>query len=178
MENKPRSVRLTEVLKKFLVFYMGLTALMPFLIWSQDILGIDHFFNTFLTPPLLKALGVSQRLTGWFIDSLGAGLFMMVLTCLYKLLELIRKGHPFSKASISLYEKIARFYLFSIIYEPIAKTLMSFITTWHLPAGQRAISISFGTDNINSILLAFCLYLIVFLIKQAHQISEEQQMVI
>ncbi len=178
MENKSKSVILTSALKKFLVFYIGLTALMPLLIWSQDILGMSHFLNTPLTPHLLETVGVSQRITGWFIDSCGAGLFMIVLIFLYKLLELIRTGQPFSTTSIGLYEKIARFYLFSIIYEPIAKTVMSIITTWHLPAGQRTISISFGTDNVNSILLAFCLYLIVFLIKQAHQISEEQRMVI
>lgn len=178
MENKLKSVRLIEVLKKFLVLYIGLTGLMPILVWSQDVLGIGSFLNTSLAPHLLKALGSGQRIVGWFVDSIQSGLFIMVLIFFYKLLELIRRGQPFSKVSIGLYEKIARYYLFSIIYEPIAGTLMSVITTWHMPVGQRTISIAFGTGNINSILLAFCLYLIIFLIKQAHQISEEQRMVI
>ena len=182
-ENKPKSLKLIEFLKKFLIAYICLTGLVPVLNWSQDVFGIGNTglgtsFTASLSLDILKTLGFGQRVTGWFVDSIGSGIFMIVLISLHKLLELIRQGQPFSKASISLYEKISRFYLFSIIYEPISKTAMSFITTWHLPVGQREVSVTFGTDNINGILLALCLYLIVFLIKQAHQISEEQSRVI
>lgn len=177
-ENKSKSLRLIGFLKKFLIAYGCLTALMPILNWSQDVLGIGELVTTSLSLDILKTLGINQRIAGWLVDSIGSGIFMIVLISLYKLLELIRKGQPFSKASISLYEKISRFYLFSTIYEPFSKTAMTLITTWHLPVGQRILSFSFGSDNINSILLALCLYLIVFLIKQAHQISEEQKMVI
>jgi hypothetical protein len=176
--NKPKYLKLIEFLKKFLIVYGCLVALMPALQWSQDILPMGNLLSASLSVDVLKALGVSQRLVGWLLDSLGSAIFMIVLISLYKLLDLIRKRQPFSTASIALYEKISRFYLFSIIYEPISRTAMSIVTTWHLPVGQRTLSVTFGTDNINSILLALCLYLIVFLIKQAHQISEEQRMVI
>jgi len=184
VENKSKYLRLLGALKKFLIVYICITGLMPVLNWSQDVLGlgkigeIGGFFTTSLSVESLKALSTGQRLTGWFVESIGSALFIFVLFSLHKLLELIRKGQPFSTASISLYEKIARFYLFSIIYDLISRTAMSLITTWHLPVGHKTISVTFGTDNINNILLALCLYLIIFLIKQAHQISEEQRMVI
>ena len=175
---KPRSFKLIDFLKRFILAYGFFIILVPFINWSQDTLGIGTFLNTSLSLNVLKALGIGQRIMGWFIDSIGNTLFMVILFSLYKLLERIRVGQPFSKESISLYEKIARFYLFSIIYDPISKTMMSLVTSWHLPVEQRTLSISFGTENINGILLATCLYLIVFLTKQAHQISEEQSTVI
>ncbi|OJX13953.1 MAG: hypothetical protein BGO77_01125 [Caedibacter sp. 37-49] len=175
---KSKSLKLIEFLKIFLIIYGCFIMLMPVLEWSQDVVSVGGWFETSLSLEVLKTLSISQRLTGWFVETIGSALFGIVLTFLYMLLELIRQGEPFSKNSISLFEKISRFYLFSIIYEPISETVLSFITTLHLPVGQRTLTIGFGTDNINSILLATCLYLIVFLIKQAHQISEEQRAVI
>lgn len=176
--NKPRYLKLIEFLKKFLIVYGCFVILMPVLDWSQDVFSLGGWFKTSLSLEVLKTLGISQRLTGWFVDTIGSGLFGIILIFLYMLLELIRQGKPFSKESIALFEKISRFYLFSIIYDPISRTAMSLITTWHLPVGQRILTFGFGTDDVNRILLSTCLYLIVFLIKQAHQISEEQQTVI
>lgn len=175
-----------QIFKRFIIFYALLTILLTI---DQWFFGLFNQFcilqgygqgscNLFITRDTFVNMAIGQRLLGFAAQSIGAALFIGTLYFLYGIIQNLQSDQTFTQGTLDKMKKMTKFYLGSIIFYPFYEMAFSFITSMHNPPGQRFISVHFGTDNLNQIFIACCLYIVFHVMKEAYRVSSEYKMVI
>jgi|GEM_PF-3608054 len=166
-------------LKRFVVFYGMLLVLIGLDRW---LFGISSLFSQgsycAIAPDVLRQMAMGQRLCGLLMDLVSNGLFVSVLYFLYRVIQNIQTDKTFAKDTLIYISRMSKFYIFYAVFTPFYGVAFSVITTMHHRPGQRVLSVSFGIENLNQILVACCLYVIFKVMKEAHRVSSEYGMVI
>ena len=156
--------------------------------WSHDIViksfDFDHsflmglFHYTWHDAALIEAMPVFHRMLGFAIDVVALSIFILGLRYVILFARAIAKGHLFNKDIIIALGGMSSCALWWAIYAPIQGALLSIVMSLHNPPGSRAITISFGSDDIINIFVCIFLMLIVLLIKEAYYLKQEQDLII
>ncbi len=129
-----------------------------------------------LTLATLTSMSANQRLLGGCVEGVDTLLLISILTLLHRMLKDITQPTLFGAKNLQRLRRIARLYLIMAIYTPFADTLVSIITSWHNPVGQRMLRI--GNTNLQQIIIVLCIYVLVHLFTHAHRIETEHREVI
>jgi hypothetical protein len=172
--------------KRFIIFYAILTICLTIDQWF-----FGFFSRLCISPPpgsftcgsgisrdIFMKMSIWQRLLGFCLNSIGTTLFVGTLYALHGVIQKLQTNHTFTQNTLNKMKQMTRFYLGSVIFYPFYETAHSVITSIHNSPRQRFISIYFGTDNLNQIFIACCLYILFRVMKEAHHISSEYKMVI
>ncbi len=166
-----------EWLKGFIIFYGIITVLLIVDQWFLGILNQWYQSPRFsISYETLVQMGIMQRLAGVLISSISAGFFIGVLYCFYGIIGRVQNDQTFTKNTLNKISKATQFYLAYTIFYPFYEAAFSVITTLHTKS--HVLSVSFGTENLNQILIASCLYVVFKIMQEAHQISAENELVI
>lgn len=174
--------------KRFIVFYALLTILLTIDQWffgvisqimapQRRMFGFGYQGQTMLHELFLH-LDAGQRLLGFCVESITIALLIGTLYTLYRIIQNLQTDQAFTKDTLDKMNQMTKFYLGYVIFYPFYGAAYSVITTMNNPPGQRVISLSFGTDNLNQIFIVCCLYIVFHVMKEACRVSSEYKMVI
>lgn len=165
--------------KRFIVFYGLLTICLTIDQWFFgfiSFLGCHSYLS--VSPDLFLRLSLGQKLLGFGVQSIGTTLFIGTLYPLYGIIKNLQTNQTFTQDTLDKMGKMTKFYLGYAIFYLFYEAAYSVITTMNNPPGQRELTLSFGTDNLNQIFIACCLYIVFHVMKEAYRVSSEYKMVI
>lgn len=165
--------------KCFIVFYGLLTICLTLDQWFFGFISfLGCHSHLSVSPDLFLHLSFGQRLLGLGVQSIGTALFVGTLYLLYGIIQNLQVDQTFTQDTIYKMGKMIKFYLGYTIFHLFYEVAYSLIISMNNPPGQRYFSISFGTDNLNQIFIACCLYIVFHVMKEAYRVSSEYKMVI
>lgn len=100
--------------------------------------------------------------------------FLFSLLYLIKLFKLYEDGIIFTKKNVYYTKCIAYCILVWQILGPIREILVSLVSSWNNPPGERFITFGFSDFNVGIIFIAFVILLISKIMSEACKIQEEQ----
>lgn len=107
-------------------------------------------------------------------------LSITVLIChkLAKLFRLYEQGYLFEVENIRLIKHIGIFMIVGELVQLIYQPLMTAALTFNNPPGERFASITLGTTNASTLITAFIILVVSWIIKEAHQLKSDSQLTI
>ena len=170
--------------KRFIVFYGFFIILLAIDQWSFGVLSqVMHPQFGCCQPQtilyeLLPHMSIGQRLLSFGLESIGSTLFIGILYALYRIIQNLQTNQTFTQDTLDRMNTMTKFYVGYAVFYPFYEMAYSVITSWHNSPGQRCLSVSFGTENINQIFIACCLFIVFQVMKEAYRVSSEYKMVI
>ncbi|MDR3647035.1 MAG: DUF2975 domain-containing protein [Candidatus Babeliales bacterium] len=134
------------------------------------LLSCDNFDTTTLT--------VSQKIMGFFVSGISTGLLIFALFLIIKLMKYMQNNEYFSLHTIALLKRITKIALIYAIYTPISNTILSLITSFNNPVGQRTITLTFGSAEILNIIIFCFMFLIMTIFQKGYELKHEQELTI
>jgi len=127
---------------------------------------------------LISGMPCLDKILGFCVDGISLSLFVAGLWQFILFTRLIQKGELFSMSVINHLTSMSKFALLWAIYQPIARAMLTVITSWHKGSGHRILTIDFGSNDIFNILL-FCFFvLIAAIVQEAYGLKKEQDLTI
>ena len=127
---------------------------------------------------ILHPLSNMTKFYGFLICLIPVGFMEYVFYCFIKLFSLYEKAEIFSINNVNYLKRIGQALLLSQLFNPFYDALKTFNLSWGNPHGHRFISISFGSTNIEIILMALMTILISWIMAEGCRLREEQQLTI
>lgn len=112
---------------------------------------------------------------GFCISMLPAGIFMYAMRRLYRLFSAYQRGDIFSRQNAGHLFAVAVSLLALTVAKPVASTLLSVALSWRNPEGQRMLSISLGSHDLELLLVALVFLTISLVMREAHRLDEENK---
>ncbi len=170
---------------KRLSFFARITTVFWFLLFV--ILYVHQWWGNYL--PTIQRLFGADGAIFWslpfgqrFFGSIGGlcsiWIMFMVIKYLNKFLTNCKNGIIFDTTSFRALHKMVRWLVAYALWVPINTTLESVIKTWHLPQGQRLLTISAGSEDLLRLIGIFFLSLVVLILKEGVMIKKENETVI
>ena len=167
------------------LFQIGfvITVIAPILLWFL-MPHITHVANIAIDvrlSALPKAVHIVHPITwfdrtmGFLIDLIPMITTLGVITCLIRLFRLFERSIVFTQENVKYIKWVGYWLLIKEATVPFYQALMSFALTWHNPAGQQIIAISYKDANFGIILLALIVILVSWIMREATKINEENQ---
>lgn len=100
----------------------------------------------------LADMGLSQKIALLVLGLLGLSGWALALWWAHEMFAMLAKGAP--HIAVGLARRIALVLWILFLWQTIMPVLGSLVATWHLPAGQRAVSISLGLGQAGTLLSA------------------------
>lgn len=121
---------------------------------------------------------VHLKLLAIAVDSIS--IFLFILGCIYfaKLLNLYMKGEFFSKKSTLFYRAIVKIAFAWTFYNPVKLSLLSIITTFDNPPGQRILTLTIKDQDIFHIFILGSFLVINSLMQEAYKLKKEQDLTV
>jgi len=119
-----------------------------------------------------------QKLSGFLVDILGLAILCFGIIVFNKLLKLLKSQIFFTSESVKLLNNLSKIALSWALYSPVRGTLLSVITTLHKSAGNRIISVAFGSRDIINIFIFVCMILVTILLQEGMKLKKEQDLTI
>lgn len=127
---------------------------------------------------IMHTLTVGEKTLGCLVSSIPMMVYLFILAMLIKLFSCYEKGEIFSINNIRYIRNIGYALLVSQIIEPIYQFIMGFVLTIHNPPHHHFASITLDQTNIGILLTALLVILISWIMMEAYQLREEQQLTI
>jgi hypothetical protein len=105
---------------------------------------------------------------------------LILFGCFYfiKILKLYQQGEIFSSCQLQLFHKISCIALIWTLYAPVKHTLLTLVSTFFNPVGQRVIEISITSHDIINIFVVGFLFVITSLIQEAYTLKNESDLTV
>ncbi len=113
-------------------------------------------------------------LMGFIVTTLlpiGVGVYG--LYCLQRLFQLYEQGQIFLAANVFWYKRLSQVLLLSFAAGLCCRSLLSVVLTLHHPPGQRMLTLSLGSDDINILVLGGILAVISWVMEAGRQLQED-----
>lgn len=175
-------LKIQKVSHFFRFLFFGCLIILPLidsLIWiymksiSESYPSFWGGFHSSLSLSSVKWTATSQFI-GWLGDILPTVLIMYGLYQFIQLFKLYEQGRLFELKHVQLFKKIGYVALvYSLIAMPISGLLSTLALTWNNPVGQRVLSLTAGTPNIQGILIAFLILLISWIMNEGYKLKKE-----
>lgn len=163
-------------------FFLTLTPIMVSYYWLTVGTPYDYltsfgvFQATFnISSYTLLPLSITTRALSFIASLLFSGITMYALMILIRLFKNYERGDIFSLDNASYFQKLGYTLFYFVIGSIIYDTLMSVILSFNNPPGQRMLTISFVGINFLSLIFAFIILIISWVMKEAHIIADENK---
>ena len=173
--SKDRIRRVSRVMSALcLIGMIGLPISLALGWWYPQVLGGPYPATEGLwgAPSDLPAL---NRLLGFLVSMIPAGILMFGLARLRAMFGLYQAGEIFSIRSARCLKQFAATVLLQVLLAPLAGAAHSVIVTFGNPPGERMLTLSFGSAEYSAILLGGLLLVIAWTMGEAATLAEENR---
>ena len=163
--------RLFQVLSWFLplitvyLFLFKFETLQNFGFWSRSI-AVNQIHD-------IAAFSLAHKLIVLAIECIPLSITVLICHKLAKLFHLFEQGSLFEEENIRLIKQISICMILSevlqFIYQPLATLALSF----NNPAGERFISLTFGSTNLSTLITGFIILVASWIMQEAQQLKSE-----
>jgi hypothetical protein len=153
-----------------------LIALLPIAVVAYWILSDTSMLATHanLTPTAIQGkLSMWQRIVAGVLTEIPLVLFMLGLWQARRCFKQFSAGKFFSSTAVRSLSKFAGWTVASVIASVATTTLVSIVITLQNPAGSRALTVSFGSDQVLLLFFAGMVWLMASVIHQGQMLAEE-----
>lgn len=123
-------------------------------------------------------LPLSGKCLFFVIETIPALFVVAALYYFWNVLELYKKGMQFSHQTICMLKKINILMLLWAVYQLFFDILASAAISLFRPEGQRYIVLSIGADDVMRFFAVLVLFVILQMVKEAHNLQSEQDLVV
>ncbi|RMF11557.1 MAG: DUF2975 domain-containing protein [Alphaproteobacteria bacterium] len=142
-------------------------------LWANIELFSDVLHTQFRIPQGSQPFPLETRVLGWLCSMLPGALMMWGLYHLrYMLLE-CRAGRYFSIPSVTHFRRFAWALLLYAAAMPVRSALTSVVLTWHNPPGERALALSFSSNELSALFTAVLFVIIAHILEEGRKIADE-----
>jgi hypothetical protein len=122
---------------------------------------------------------ITSKLIGFVGSLIGGVPYIFAYYTLHKLFANYAKGKIFISENVIIYQSLGRIlFINGLVCIPLYDALMVLTATINNAAGQRTLTLGFGTPNIEAILSGFVVMVIAWVMSQANDLSHEQQLTV
>lgn len=125
----------------------------------------------FYSPLLTRILGV-------IVDGISVYLFCSGCLCFIRLLRYYKNGELFSARTLSVFRRLSRIAFAWAVYNPLKLTLLSIVTTFFMPGGQRVIAFGITSSDVINIFIVGSFMIIASLMQEAAKLQEEHDLTV
>lgn len=118
------------------------------------------------------------RVIGYLVSLAPMVVELCIIYFLIKLFQLYEKGEIFSLQNVRYIRNIGLVLLIEQVVSPIYEAVMGLVLTWGNPPGHRYASITLDGTNVGIVLTALLIILISWIMAEACQLHEEQELTI
>lgn len=175
MNNSERIHRVSTVLKWACNAYLLLAPLLLAALWLNfERLGPQ--WQTLAQLPIQpQYVGVVNKLLGAAITAVPLALLMYGVWHLRQLFEQFRQGQLFSATGAGHLHVFAWMLLVTLILAPVVSALLSVVLTMNNPPGERALVISFGSNDLGQLFIAGALFAITWTLREGYRLRQENE---
>ncbi|MFY9589961.1 DUF2975 domain-containing protein [Rickettsia endosymbiont of Halotydeus destructor] len=146
---------------------------------NRGIVAISYSHDGSYTNLSLIKWTISSKFLGFVAYIFGVLPLLFNLYYLKKIFINYSVDEIFNVLNAKYYNNIAWiFFLSAILIEPLSNTLLTFAVTTSNPVGQRYISLSFGTTNLQNIFFGILVIVISWVMLEASKIQTEYKFTI
>lgn len=143
--------------------------------WNEIFAGFGYSWDAMDS---LTNIPTVSKFLGMIVDGLAYLLLFVGIFYFLKLLKSFQEGDRFSLKTLQLFKRICKVALAWVIYTPIKRMLLSIITTFFNPVGQRVIKITINSGDIFNIFFVSFLFVLASLMKDAYELKSDQDLTI
>lgn len=127
---------------------------------------------------IFHQLTASEKLLGFIVSTIPMMVHLFILYTLVKLFRLFEQGIIFSLENVNRIRNIGYALLIGEIINPFYQIAMGFVLTLHNPPGKGFIGVTFAQNEIGTLLTAFLIILISWIMTEGCKLSDEQQLTV
>jgi hypothetical protein len=131
--------------------------------------GVSYTFDS----NILSPVPMISKILALLVDGFSYIIFILGFIYFIKILNYYQQGKIFSEQTFLAFKWISRLAFLRAIYTPIKYSLLSIITTFHNPVGQRVLSATIGSDDIFNIFIVGFFLLITSIMYEGYKIKKE-----
>lgn len=173
MDNHLRIRRVSKLLRGACDAYLLLRPLLAVGIWlnlESVMRSVGPFANL---PMRMEFIGPVNVILGFLVTCIPMGLMMYGVWRLRQLFSLYSTGALFSLASARHLHVFASMLLVTVLTSPVIDILLSLVLTMNYPAGERAISINLGSNDLSMLFIAGVMFAIAWIMREGYLLAEE-----
>ncbi|SDE17622.1 MULTISPECIES: DUF2975 domain-containing protein [Kordiimonas] len=168
--------------------------LLKWIIWFSITLIITFNVWIWVDPSALSHLGAEkrlidnyggisgmvlwQRIAGFVVDALPAGLLIAALASLIGLIRQLEAGNWFAEASERALARVGHLMLWYLLASFLNDTLLVLIATATNPPGERALAISLSSDTVLGLVPALMALVIARMVRLAREQRDELNQIV
>lgn len=152
--------------------------LLPDNVGTEQWGGLINFIPENIQQKILTPLPANTKFLGFLISLIPVTVSEVILFFLIRLFRQYEKNEIFNLDSVNYIKKIGRTLLIGCVLAPFHEALLSATLTWHNPIGQRIAVISLSGTSVIIVLTSLMIILISWIMSEACQLKDEQQLTI
>lgn len=114
----------------------------------------------------------------FMLESIPTVCLLFALWYFWNILNLYKKALYFTVETVNLLKKVSMVMLVWAVYQLFFDTLASLAISLFKPEGQRFIRVTVGVDNVLHFFVVLVLFMLLKVVKEAHSIKSEQDLVV
>ena len=122
--------------------------------------------------------GALSLLSGFLVSLIASGILLFGLWRLRRLFQLYSDGRIFTAENARCLTSFAWALVVFALTKPLFGALLSVLVTWHNPPGQRALAISFGSNEIGVAFVGVLLLVIAWIMREGCLLAEENAQIV
>ncbi|MDM3872549.1 DUF2975 domain-containing protein [Porticoccus sp. W117] len=142
-------------------------------ILMEQIIGLD--IQNINQQGATSGLSLIQRVLGFLASMLPVGMLMWGLWNLKQLFSQYARLHLFNTATTTCLQRFAKALIFIAPLDILSGALISLITSFHNPAGQKALQISIGQPQLSTLFIGLVILAIARVLMVGQQLKEENE---
>ena len=141
-------------------------------IWPASTIGLDIHFSHVDAATML-GVPLSERLLAMVFALMPALIATWGLVSLARLFQAFVRGEIFSLPALRALSNVTTALFWNVIAGLLVQVPITYLLTMHNPPGHRAISLGFGSDDIEMLFLAGVTFVIARVMAEARRVAEE-----
>lgn len=175
MSHPVRIRRVSTALKLACDAYLILAPLVLAVVWF-NFEKVGPQWQTLAELPIRpEYVGLTNKLLGALITAIPVALLMYGVWHLRQLFEQFRQGRLFSADGASHLHVFAMMLLVTMLLTPVVSALLSVVLTMNNPPGERALVITFGSNDLGQLFIAGALFAISWTLREGYRLSQENE---
>jgi len=120
----------------------------------------------------------STRLLGLAVSLISVGFGMLSLWWLIRLFSCFASGEFFTENTVKYIHRLGWTMVAGVVAAPIHEALLTLVLTIHNPPGQRMISISFESTDIQELVTAGIIILVSWIMEEGRKLREIDELTV
>ena len=141
-------------------------------IWPVSTIGLDIRFSH-IDAATMVSVPLTDRLTALVFALIPALISTWGLFSLARLFQAFARGEIFSLPPLRALSNVTTALFWNVVAGFLTQAPITFFLTMHNGAGHRAISVGFGSDDVEILFLAGVTFVIARVMAEARRVAEE-----